>query len=61
MGDYLLNEEGRDIPHGHVVEIGSFYLTKRASTVGDYLLNEEEREIPHSQVVETISFYWTRR
>ena len=48
MGDYLLNEEGRDIPHGHVVEIGSFYCTRRASTVGDYLLNEEERYPPWS-------------
>ena len=61
VGDYLLNEEKREIPHGRVVEMGSFYGTRRASTVGDYLLNEEEREIPHCRIVEMIGFYWTRR
>ena len=53
----FLNEKKRDIPHGRVIEMGSFYWTRRLLTVGDYLLNEEEREIPHGRVVEVISFY----
>ena len=61
MGDSFVNEEKRDIPHGRVAEMSSFYWTRMLLTVGDYLLDEEETEIPHCRVVEMIGFDWTRR